>query len=175
MGAMNADQHTNLPGIILMMDHRELIRRAIEVARGGIAAGQSPFGAVIATQAGEVIHEANNTVHASCDSTAHAEINTIRGACNRLGTIDLRGHVIAATCEPCPMCAAAIHWARLDAVVYGATIADARRAGFSELSLSCSTLYSQGGSEVVIHRGVLEDQCRALFDTWLSGPNPKAY
>ncbi|MHC4695622.1 MAG: nucleoside deaminase [Planctomycetota bacterium] len=157
------------------MDHEELIKRAIEAAKRGIAAGQAPFGAVIATRAGDVIHEANNTVHSSCDSTAHAEINAIRGACKKLGTIDLRGHVIGATCEPCPMCAAAIHWARLDAVIYGATIADAHRAGFSELSLSCSTLYSRGGSKVTIHPGVLEDRCQALFNAWLSDPNPIAY
>ena len=157
------------------MDYTDLIQRAIEVAREGIAAGQSPFGAVIATHAGDVIHKANNTVHSSCDPTAHAEINAIRGACSKLGVIDLRGHVIGTTCEPCPMCAAAIHWAHLDAVVYGATIADARQAGFRELSLSCSTLYSQGESDVTIHAGVLQQQCRALFDAWLSDPNSKAY
>ena len=83
------------------MDHQALIKRAIEAAKRGIAAGQAPFGAVIATRAGDVIHEANNTVHSSCDSTAHAEINAIRGACKKLGTIDLRGHVIGTTCEPC--------------------------------------------------------------------------
>ena len=158
-----------------MTQHAELIRQALEVAKRGIAGGQTPFGAVIATHSGDVVFEAHNTVHSTCDSTAHAEINAIRGACARLGKISLRGHVIGTTCEPCPMCASAIHWAQLDTVVYGASIADARRAGFSELSLSCSTLYRQAGSEVAVHSGVLEEQCRGLFDAWLAGPNPAAY
>ncbi len=158
-----------------MANHTAIIRQAIEVATRGIASGQTPFGAVIATRGGEVIHSAHNTVYSTCDSTAHAEINAIRGACTKLGTIDLGGHVIGTTCEPCPMCAAAIHWARLDAVIYGAGIADARRAGFTELAVSCSTLYCQGGSAVAIHPGVLEAQCRALFDAWLVGPNAAAY
>ncbi|MFQ5591030.1 MAG: nucleoside deaminase [Phycisphaerae bacterium] len=158
-----------------MTAHPELIRQAIEAARQGIAAGQAPFGAVIARLDGEVVHAAHNTVYASCDSTAHAEINAIRAVCRLLGTIDLSNHVIATTCEPCPMCAAAIHWARLDAVLYGATIADARRAGFSELSLACSAIYRQGGSTVTIHAGILADECRALFDAWRSRPDSKAY
>ncbi len=158
-----------------MTNHTELISRAIDVAGRGIAAGQTPFGAVIATHSGEVIYAAHNTVHSAGDSTAHAEINAIRGACKRLGTIDLKGHVIGTTCEPCPMCAAAIHWANLDAVVYGATIADACRAGFRELSLSCATLYDQGGSQVTIHPGVLQARCRALFDEWRALPHSEAY
>jgi tRNA(Arg) A34 adenosine deaminase TadA len=157
------------------MDYAKLMQAAIDVAGRGISAGEAPFGAVIASAAGDVIFEAHNTVQSSCDSTAHAEINTIRGACNKLGTIDLRGHLIATTCEPCPMCATAIHWAGLEAVVYGASIADARKAGFSELTLSCAAVYAQGGSGVAIHSQVLADRCQALFNTWLAGPNPDVY
>jgi len=158
-----------------MNNHAELVRQAIRAARRGIAAGESPFGAVIATWAGEIIHEAHNTVRSSCDPTAHAEISAIRGACRQLGTIDLHGHIIATTCEPCPMCAAAIHWAKLDAVVCGAEIADANQAGIRELSVSCETLFAQGGTSVLVFTGVLREPCRALFDEWRRGPNPLTY
>ena len=161
---------------VLMANHTELMKRAIEVCKKGIAAGESPFAAVIATSDdGQVVFAAHNTVRSTCDSTAHAEINAIRGACSELGTTDLAGHVIVSTCEPCPMCAAAIHWARLDAVVFGASIADAKDAHFNELPISTEALYRQGESPVRIHPGVLRDECRQLFDLWRQGPNPNPY
>ncbi|MBU0640338.1 MAG: nucleoside deaminase [Planctomycetes bacterium] len=153
----------------------ELMAQAIAVCQEGIAAEQSPFGSVIATRHGEIVCAVHNTVRATGDVTAHAEINAIRTACSRLGTIDLSGHVLASTCEPCPMCAAAIHWARLDAVAYGATIADAAEAGFNELSLACQKLYEQGHSPVRVHTNVLRVECRQLFTQWQHGPRPEAY
>ncbi len=145
------------------------------MARTGIAAGQSPFGAVIATVEGEVVVVAHNRVRADGDITAHAEIAAIRAACAKLGLIDLNGHIIVTTCEPCPMCASAIHWARLDEVVYGATIADAERAGFHELPVSAASLYAEGGSSVDVTPDVLRNECVMLFDLWKNGPNPDPY
>ena len=158
-----------------MANYTELMKRAIEVCKKGIAAGESPFAAVIATSDDQVVFAAHNAVRSSCDPTAHAEVNAIRGACTKLGKIDLAGHVIVSTCEPCPMCAAAIHWARLNAVVYGASIADAEDARFNELPVSTETLYRQGESPVRVHTGVLRDECRQLFDLWKRGPNPNPY
>jgi tRNA(Arg) A34 adenosine deaminase TadA len=158
-----------------LVDWQKLMNEAIAVCRRGIDAGQSPFGAAIATRGGQVICSTHNTVRAECDATAHAEINAIREACRRLGTIDLSGHVLATTCEPCPMCAAAIHWARLDAIAFGATIAAAQAAGFNELAFPSSALYEHGGSRVEVHAGVLRDACRGLFDEWLRGPHPQPY
>ncbi len=151
------------------------MRRVVELCKVGIAAGESPFAALVAGALGEVVCATHNTVRSSCDATAHAEINAIRGACRELGTIDLAGHVIVSTCEPCPMCAAAIHWAGLEAIIYGASIDDAQEAGFNELSLSCGSLYGRGGSPTVIHPGVLRAQCKALFGLWRQGPNPTPY
>lgn len=153
----------------------ELMRHAIEAAREGIAVGQSPFGAAIAAQGGQLVTSTHNMVRADCDATAHAEIVAIRRACAELGTIDLSGHVIATTCEPCPMCAAAIHWAGLDAVLYGAKIADANAAGFSELSVPVETLYKLGPSSVKVLPAVLREECQTLFEMWKHGPNPNPY
>ena len=155
--------------------YEALIRRAIVVAREGIAAGQSPFGAVVATMSGKVVIAAHNMVRANCEVTAHAEIMAIRRACAELNTIDLTGHLIATTCEPCPMCAAAIHWARLGTVLYGAAIADAQAAGFNELALPVAALYPQGGSPVRVHAGILREECVALFEIWKRGPHPAPY
>jgi tRNA(Arg) A34 adenosine deaminase TadA len=152
-----------------------LMNDAIRACQRGIAAGQSPFGAAIATAAGELIIATHNKVRLTCDITAHAEITAIREACAKLGKIDLSGCVMASTCEPCPMCASAIHWARLDAVVFGANIADADSAGFNELALPIQQVYSQGGSRVIVHADVLRNECCDLFRQWLQGPNPMPY
>jgi len=152
-----------------------IMKQAIETARKGMDTGNTPFGAVIATKAGQTIFKAHNTVISSTDATAHAEVNAIRGACRILATIDLSGHIMAATCEPCPMCAAAIHWAGLEAVVFGASIADALDAGFNELRLPCASLYKRGGSKVAVHAGVLQEECRNLFTEWTSRPDSRAY
>ncbi len=157
------------------MDADDLMRAAVEACRRGIAAGQSPFGAAIADASGRIVCAAHNRVRLDGDPTAHAEIVAIRRAAGLLGRIDLTGCVIAATCEPCPMCSAAIHWARLEAVFFGATIADARDAGFNELAMPCAALLSTGQSRVKVTAGVLRDECRALFDAWRQGPRPEAY
>ena len=158
-----------------IVDYRQLMRQAIEQARKGIRDGQTPFGALIANERGEIIVEAHNTVHADCDSTAHAEINAIRSACRKVGRIDLSGHLMVTTCEPCPMCAAAVHWARLVEAVFGATIDHAKRAGFRELSLACRTLNETGAGQVRTREGVFPGQCRKLFDQWRLGRSPTPY
>ena len=147
------------------MDDQSCMGRAIAACRRGIEAGQSPFGAVIVRD-GVVIAEAHNTVWADLDPTAHAEVNAIRRAAGAIGSIDLSGATLYTTCEPCPMCLAASHWSRLERVLFGASIADATAAGFSELAVPAAELARIGGSGLVVAPGPLGDQCRALFDDW---------
>lgn len=99
------------------------MRRAIELSRQ--ATGR-PFGSVIVKD-GRIVAEGTNQVDDRCDPTWHAEMEAIRNACQSLGTLDLSGCTIYASSEPCPMCACAISWARLDALVYGAPANEARR------------------------------------------------
>jgi tRNA(Arg) A34 adenosine deaminase TadA len=148
--------------------------RAIDKARSGIAAGQTPFGACI-VRAGQAIACEHNVVWATTDITAHAEVQAIRAACRALGTIDLSGSTIYSTCEPCPMCFAAIHWARIGRIVYGAAISDAQAAGFNELAIPSERLKQLGDSHVQIAAGILRDECAALFERWLSDPRRRAY
>jgi guanine deaminase len=143
----------------------DFMRRAVEKTREGIAAGQTPFGAVIVRD-GHLVAAAHNTVWRDTDPTAHAEVNAIRLAAAALGSIDLAGCVMYATCEPCPMCLAAVHWAKIDRVAYGASIADAAAAGFSELRLPAEELARLGGSPLRVEGGLLAEECRALFHLW---------
>jgi tRNA(Arg) A34 adenosine deaminase TadA len=157
-----------------MISPDELMRVAIQVSREGLAAGQSPFGCAIAL-GDRIVARSHNTVVWSTDITAHAEINAIRAANHSTSSIHLNGAIVATTCEPCPMCMAALHWARVDAVYYGATIEDASRAGFNELALPAQTLLATGGSSVKLVGDTLAQECRGLFDDWLADPNRIAY
>ena len=156
------------------MNDEAYMRVAIATAQEGIATGQTPFGACL-VQADRVIACAHNVVWASLDITAHAEVQTIRNACAALKTIDLSGCVLYSTCEPCPMCFSAAHWARLARIVYGAEIADARRVGFHELTISNLTLKQLGESPVELTGGLLREECLALFDAWGKRPDKQIY
>lgn len=157
-----------------MIDPTELMRSAIEKARLGIAAGQSPFGCAIA-QGDEIVAVAHNLVLATTDITAHAEITAIRLTCRALGLIHLTGCVVATTCEPCPMCMSALHWARVDKVYFGATIADADSAGFNELKVPAADVLRFGRSQVELVPGMLSEECKQLFQEFLSRPNRVVY
>jgi guanine deaminase len=138
---------------------------AIDKAKEGIAAGQSPFGATIVRD-GKIVASTHNTVWRDTDPTAHAEVNCIRRAAEALQTIDLSGCQMYSTCEPCPMCLAAIHWSKIDRVVYGATIADAARAGFCELHVDARVLAEMGKSPLKVESGLLRLECAELFEIW---------
>ena len=156
------------------MDAETLMQAAIEVAREGIRAGQSPFGCAIAWN-DQIIACCHNTVLADTDVTAHAEINALRAACRRVERFLLTDAIVATTCEPCPMCMGALHWARVRRVYYGATIEDAAEAGFNELRLPARQLILLGCSPVELIPDVLAAECRALFKEWQRLPSRVAY
>ena len=101
-----------------------------------------PFGAVIVKD-GKVIAQGWNQVTSTNDPTAHAEVTAIRAACKALGSFDLRGCEIYTSCEPCPMCLAAIYWARLDRIYYGNTRQDAAAIGFDDQAFALEMLESE--------------------------------
>lgn len=107
------------------------MREAIRLADESVKNGGGPFGAVIVKE-GEIVAGSSNSVTIDNDPTAHAEVNTIRKACRKLGTFDLSGCVIYTSCEPCPMCLGAIYWAHLDRIYYGNTRKDAADIDFAD-------------------------------------------
>jgi tRNA(Arg) A34 adenosine deaminase TadA len=156
------------------MNEQDYMRLAIRKAQEGIAAGQSPFGSAI-IRLGEVVAVTHNTVWRDGDPTAHAEVNCIRAAARELRTIFLHGCVLYSTTEPCAMCLSAIHWAKIERVVFGATIADAQTAGFSELCISAKDLARQARSPVQVEDGLLRQECAELFQQWLKSGMAKPY
>jgi guanine deaminase len=113
------------------------IRMAIDEALVGIRSGHGgPFGCVIVKD-GEVLDRGHNRVLVDNDPTAHGEITAIRNACSKLGTIDLSGCTLYTSSEPCPMCKAAIVWAKVGRVVYAASMREANDIlGFKDLRIA---------------------------------------
>lgn len=156
-----------------MVDEK-FMRLTIEKAREGMKKGQSPFGACVVKN-GEVISCVHNVVWQTTDITAHAEVHAIREACKKLGVIDLTGCEIYSTCEPCPMCFSAIHWANISKIVFGARIVDAEDGGFRELKISNEQMKKLGGSPVEIVAGFMKNENVALFEEWRRLENRRVY
>lgn len=157
------------------MSDKEFMSRAIEEAYSGVKSGDGgPFGVVIVKH-GEVISSAHNTVLRDNDPTRHAEINAIREAAKKEGTYDLSGLEIYSTTEPCPMCFSAVHWARIDRLIYGTRIEDVKKLGFNELTIPVSRMKEEGSSEVEIEAGFMLEECEELLRFWDSLPNKVVY
>lgn len=110
----------------------EFMKIAVEEAFQGMKNNDGgPFGAVIVKD-GEIIARAHNEVIGTNDPTAHAEVNAIRKATRVLGRFDLSDCEIYSSCEPCPMCFAAIHWAKIKKLYYGCTREDAANIDFDD-------------------------------------------
>ncbi|MGA3161745.1 MAG: nucleoside deaminase [Terracidiphilus sp.] len=152
----------------------EFLRRAIALATENVLRGAGgPFGAVIVRD-GRIVGEGVNTVTAANDPTAHAEVNAIRAASKTLGTFSLAGCQLYSSCEPCPMCLAAAYWARIDGLCYGASAADAARAGFDDAYLYDELRKDQGERKLPATQ-LLGDEAWASFDAWIASPNKTAY
>lgn len=114
------------------MSQENFMREAIKEADAGLRSGRGgPFGCVIVRK-GQVIARGNNRVTSTNDPTAHAEVTAIREACAALKTFQLEDCELYTSCEPCPMCLAAIYWARIPRIYYGNTRADAAAIGFDD-------------------------------------------
>jgi tRNA(Arg) A34 adenosine deaminase TadA len=113
-------------------DPLAFMRRAVRLSAERMRDGAGgPFGAIVVRD-GKVVAEGWNRVTSTNDPTAHAEVTAIRDACEALGTFSLRGCDIYTSCEPCPMCLAAIYWARLDRIFFANSREDAAAIGFDD-------------------------------------------
>lgn len=141
------------------------LREAIHLARENVRLGNGgPFGAVVVLD-GEVIGRGRNRVTTAHDPTAHAEVEAIRDACRALGRFHLRGATIYASCEPCPMCLAAIYWARIDEVVFAADHRDAAAIGFDD-ALLYDELRRPRDTRRLPTRQMLRDEALEAFREW---------
>ena len=152
----------------------EFLRRAIALAIQNVESGEGgPFAAVIVRD-GKIVGEGVNTVTAGNDPTAHGEVNAIRAACAALGTFTLAGCQLYTSCQPCPMCLAASYWARLDAIYFGSSAADAARAGFDDAFLYEEFRKSQTERALPAAQ-LLPTEAWAAFSAWITSTSKVAY
>lgn len=145
------------------------MQRAIELAIRNVESGTGgPFGAVVVRD-NQIVAEGVNLVTASNDPTAHAEIVAIREASKALSTFNLAGCDVYTSCEPCPMCLAAIYWARLSRVFYAARSADAAEAGFDDTRFygELTAPYDRRSVPMI---NVMRDESLAAFEAWRKSP-----
>jgi tRNA(Arg) A34 adenosine deaminase TadA len=122
-----------------------------------------PFGALIVhSRTGESLLRAVNAVAVESDPSSHAELRTVRLACRKLKQTSLAGYTMYSTCEPCAMCMANALWARLDRVVYGATIADASKHCL-QIHISAKTVAARSDMACAVDGPVLRKECYGLF------------
>jgi len=156
------------------MDHEKFMRMAIALSEQNVQQGLGgPFGAVVVKN-GELVAQSANRVVPDNDPTAHAEVAAIRLACKELGTFDLSGCVIYASCEPCPMCLGAIYWAHIDKIYYGNTKNDAARIGFDDAfiyeELDCKMENRKVPCEQVLHKEAI-----VVFNEWEKSKDKEEY
>lgn len=149
---------------------QEAIRLADEGMRGKHG---GPFGCVVVRK-GKIVARGNNRVTSTNDPTAHAEVTAIREACRELNTFQLDDCELYTSCEPCPMCLAAIYWARIPAVYYANTRADAAAIGFDD-----DFIYQQvplpPEKRAIKMRPLLRDAALTTFKAWAQMPDKTEY
>ncbi|MFH0776505.1 MAG: nucleoside deaminase [Patescibacteria group bacterium] len=140
---------------------------AIDEAEKGLRKKDGgPFGAVIVYK-GKVIAKAHNQVLKNSDPTCHAEMQAIRAAAKKLKRFDLSDCEIYSSCEPCPMCLGAIHWAKMRQLYFGATRSDAAKIGFDDKFIYDVILGTAKKKQVKIIK-IGRAACLKPFQKWLN-------
>ena len=150
------------------------MRRAIALASENVRSGAGgPFGAVIVRN-DAIVAEGVNRVTRDNDATAHAEVQAIRAACRTLSDFALRGCEIYSNCEPCPMCLAAIYWARMDRIWFANTSADAARIDFDDAFLYREMALPHGERKIP-SQAMMREQAWESFQLWRESPIKTPY
>lgn len=152
---------------------KKMMRKAIRLSLQSISHGGGPFGAVIVKD-GKEIASAYNQVTRKNDPTAHAEVSAIRKAARKLNDFNLSGCEIYTSCEPCPMCLAAIYWARIGKIYFANTQSDAKEAGFDD-----SFIYREFELPVtersIPTSQMMQDEAIRAFKAWMENEDKIEY
>ena len=156
-----------------MTSNKNFMHRAIELSINSANNAGGPFGCVIVKN-NKIIAEGSNKVTLTNDPTAHAEIVSIREACKKLKTFNLTGCDLYSSCEPCPMCLAAIYWSHIDNIFYANTRDDAKKINFDD-----SLIYSEFSKKIedrkIPIKQMLRDEALQAFKIWSKKTNKIEY
>jgi tRNA(Arg) A34 adenosine deaminase TadA len=153
----------------LAEDDELLLRRALALARRARAAGNHPFGALLADGSGAVLLEAGNEVVSARDPTAHAELLLARAAGRRYAPDVLSACSLFSSTEPCAMCAGAAYWVGIGRVVYG--LAEAQLLELTgahgenpTMRLGCRPVFGAGQRATTVLGPALVAEARAVHE-----------
>ena len=148
-------------------DHEKFLRLSFDVAKRARANGNHPFGAVLVSELGQVLLEAENGFMPDRDMTGHAERLLATQASKQFAANILSNCTIYSSAEPCAMCAGAIYWAGIGRVVYG--LSERRLKAITgahpenpTLDLPCRTVFAAGQRRVEVVGPLLEDEAAAV-------------
>ncbi len=147
-----------------MNTKNDFMLRAIDLSLNSANNDGGPFGCVI-TKENKIIAEGSNKVTLSNDPTAHAEVVAIREACAKLNTFNLSGCELYTSCEPCPMCLAAIYWSHVDSIFYANTRDDAKNIDFDD-SLIYSEISKKNEDRQIPIKQMLREKALKVFEIW---------
>ena len=153
---------------------KEFMREAIRLSLLKMQSGQGgPFGAVVVRR-GQIIARGWNRVTSANDPTAHAEVMSIRAACRKLKTFQLADCELYTSCEPCPMCLAAIYWARFKKVYYANSRRDAAKIGFDD-ELIYREVARPVSRRLIPMKQLLRVEAEKVFAEWKDKPGKVVY
>ncbi|PRY88155.1 nucleoside deaminase [Mongoliibacter ruber] len=153
---------------------RSFMKMAIDLSRSGMDQGKGgPFGCVIVKN-DQVIGIGSNSVLATNDPTAHAEVVAIRDACKNLDHFQLEGCEVYTSCEPCPMCLGAIYWARPSKVFYANDKNDAAEAGFDDQFIYEEIEMTDSERRIPFQQ-MMKEEAKTVFEEWITKQNKTLY
>jgi len=141
------------------MSDEKFMKLAIEIAKDA----PFPFTCVLVKD-NQVIATGKSCETNTFDPTAHAEVNAIRSACEKLRSKDLSGVTLYSTCEPCPLCFSASWWANISKIVFGVSLEESSKLfGNQEILVSADYLNEKGANKIEIKGGVLKEEIAKLY------------
>jgi tRNA(Arg) A34 adenosine deaminase TadA len=153
--------------------HQDYMQTTLALAQRSMEQQGGPFAAIIVKQ-GRIIAEGYNQVTLKNDPTLHAEIVAIRAACQNEQSFSLQGCILYASCEPCPMCLAAIYWARIDRIYFAATRKEAAAAGFAD-DFIYEELAKDMSKRRMIMQPLLAEAGSTVLQAWMKKPDKIPY
>ena len=146
------------------MNHpnKEIMMKAIKIAEEKVDNGKHAVAAIIVKD-DEIISETYTTIQRDNDPTKHAEINAIKEAAKKLNSYKLEGCWLYTTFEPCPMCSSACVWARMEGIVYGASMDDRNEKYSQRILIPAEEVLKQGTPKLKLHKDFMREECKKLL------------
>ncbi|MFP8489186.1 nucleoside deaminase [Gracilimonas sp. Q87] len=146
-----------------MNNRNRILHECFDLAKQAKGRGDGAFGAIIQDENGTTIARAGNTTGSDGSVLYHAETNAIKKAESKKGKGKLKGCILYSSAEPCPMCASAIVWAGIDAVVYGVSIEKLREIGIEQIDLNCFEVFRKANRKIDLQGPFLEGEGLLVF------------